>query len=42
MFITPQIEVGAMTYLVLGLLEMLIALDVLPPQGRPPTAPSWW
>jgi hypothetical protein len=29
-FITPQIEVGAVTYLVLGLLEMLVALDIVP------------
>jgi hypothetical protein len=31
--ITPQVEVGALTHLLLGLLEVLIALDVLPPQA---------
>lgn len=32
-FISPQIEGGACTHLMLGLMEVLIALDVVPPQA---------
>jgi hypothetical protein len=33
LFVTPQMEVAAQTHLTLGLMEVLIALDVLPPQA---------